>query len=122
MKTTTLQLLPTTTFGTPSGNYDGSSSDWAGLPQQAANYYGGFGDLQTLAFFLLSFQGRIIIEATMASTPESDLDWFQVDEVDSTSEYTTSNFSRNLSGNFVWLRARVKDFTSGTITKLTLAY
>jgi len=122
MKTTTLQLLPTTTYGTPSGNYDGSSQDWAGVDQQAANYYGGFGTLQTVAFFLLNFQGRIRIEATLDTAPAVDSDWFRVDEFDSTSSVTTENFSRNITGYFTWIRARVEDFEAGTITKVMLSY
>jgi len=122
MKTTTLQLLPTTTYGTPSGNYDGSSSDWAGDDQQAANYYGGFGTLQTVAFFLLDFQGLIKIEATLDSEPTVDSDWFKVEEYDTTSAIITENFSRNITGYFVWIRARVENFEAGTITKVMLSY
>lgn len=122
MKTTTVQLLPTTSFGTPSGNYDGSSLDWSGDQQQASNYYGGFGSLQTVAFYLLNFVGRIRIEATLESTPTSDADWFRVDDFDSTVEPTTENFSNNIVGNFTWLRAHVSDFEAGTITKITLSY
>lgn len=122
MKTTTLQLLPTTSYGTPSGNYDGSSLDWSGVDQQAADYYGGFGGLQTVAYFLLSFQGKITIEASLESVPAVDADWFKVDEFDSTSSTTTNNFSRNITGNFTWLRAHVTDFEAGTITKLMLSY
>lgn len=122
MKTTTLQLLPTTTYGTPSGNYDGSSEAWNGVDQQAANYYGGFGDLQTVAFFLLNFQGLIRIQATLDQYPAADLSWFDVETVDSVSAATTENFSRNIEGNFVWIRARVEDFSAGTITKLMLSY
>ena len=122
MKTTTLQLLPTTTYGTPSGNYDGSSEDWSGDQQQAANYYGGFGDLQTVAYFLLNFQGRIRIQATLDQQPASDAAWFNVEDFDSVDSATTDNFSRNITGNFVWIRARVEDFSAGTITKLMLSY
>jgi hypothetical protein len=122
MKTTTLQLLPTTTYGTPSGNYDGSSADWNGVDQQAANYYGGFGGLQTVAFFLNAFQGRIRIQATLTSTPVVDEEWFQVYDFDSTTETTTENFSQNITGNFTWIRARVEDFETGTITKVMLSY
>jgi hypothetical protein len=122
MKTTTLQLLPTTTYGTPSGNYDGSSEDWNGVDQQAANYYGGFGGLQTVAFFLNGFQGRIRIQATLASTPVTDEEWFQVYDFDSIDEITTENFSHNITGNFTWIRARVENFQTGTITKVTLSY
>jgi hypothetical protein len=122
MKTTTLQLLPTTTYGTPSGNYDGSSTDWNGEQQPAANYYGGFGGLQTVAFYLSNFEGSIKIQATLDSAPVADSDWFDVDRYDSNSSAVTNNFSVNISGNFVWIRARVEDFNSGTITKLMVSY
>ena len=122
MKTTTLELLPTTTYGTPSGNYDGSSQDWSGDRQQAANYYGGFGGLQTIAYSLNGFQGRIKIEATLDSDPTTDAAWFKVNEFDSTSTTTTNNFSVNITGNFTWIRANVEDFDAGTITKLYMSY
>lgn len=122
MKTTTLQLLPTTTYGTPSGNYDGSSQDFDGDRQQAANYYGGFGSLQTVAIFLNAFQGRIRIEASLDSDPALDSQWFRVYDFDSTEDATTDNFSTNITGNFVWIRANVQDFEAGTISKIMLSY
>lgn len=122
MKTTTLELLPTTSHGTPSGNYDGSSEDWSGVPQPAANYYGGFGGLQTIAFYLNGFQGLIKIEATLDSAPTTDSQWFKIDEFDSTNATTTNNFSRNITGNFVWIRANVELFSAGTITKVMMSY
>ena len=122
MKTTTLQLLPTTTYGTPSGNYDGSSTDFNGVQQQAANYYGGFGSLQTIAFFLSGFQGRIRIQATLDSVPLTDSQWFPVSDFDSTGSPTTENFSRNITGNFTWIRARVEDFEAGSIEKVMMSY
>ena len=122
MKTTTLQLLPTTSYGTPSGNYDGSSEDWSGNDQQAADYYGGFGGLQTVAFFLSAFQGLINIEATLDSMPTLDSEWFKVYEVDSVDAPTTNNFSTNITGNFTWLRANVRYFTAGNIEKVMVSY
>ena len=122
MKTTTLQLLPTTSYGTPSGNYDGSSEDWSGVRQQAANYYGGFGGLQTIAFFLNGFQGRIRIEATLDSDPTLDAEWFKVYEKDCVSTAATENFSTNITGNFTWIRANVELFSAGTITKVDMSY
>ena len=124
MKTTTLQLLPTTSYGTPSGNYDGSSQDFAGVQQKAANYYGGFGSLQTIAFFLDNFSGIIQIEASLESDPTTDDDWFKVNELDSVndSSLTTINVSRNITGNFTWIRARVLDFDDGTIFKVMMSY
>jgi hypothetical protein len=42
-------------------------------------------------------------------------------------DYTDSsegsvNFSTNVAGNFVWIRARVEQFTGGTITKIMMSY
>jgi hypothetical protein len=122
MKTTTLQLLPTTTYGTPSGNYDGSSTDWNGADQPAANYYGSFGGLQTIAYYLSGFQGLIKLQATLDSEPTAESDWFDIDRYDSTSSPTTDNFSVNIAGNFVWVQARVENFSAGTITKLMMSY
>ena len=122
MKTTTLQLLPTTTYGTPSGNYDGSSLDFNGDRQQAANYYGGFGGLQTIAYYLTNFEGKIHIEASLDTDPITDSDWFLVNEFDTASAQVTENFARNITGNFTWMRANVEDFSQGTITKLMLSY
>ena len=122
MKTTTLQLLPTTSYGTPSGNYDGSSQDFDGVRQQAANYYGGFGGLQTVAIFLNGFQGRIRIQASLDSDPTVDAQWFRVYDFDSTGSATTNNFSVNITGNFTWIRANVVDFDAGTISKIMLSY
>jgi hypothetical protein len=122
MKTTTLQLLPTTTYGTPSGNYDGSSLDWAGDPVKAADYYGGFGQLQTLAFYLTNFVGIIQIEASLDADPVLDSQWFRVYDFNSIASPTTNNFSTNITGNFTWMRARVELFTQGSITKLMMSY
>jgi hypothetical protein len=122
MRTTTIQLLPTTTHGTPSGNYDGSSLDWSGVEQKAADYYGGFGQLQTIAFYLLNFQGLIRIESTLDSTPTLDSQWFPVYEFDSIITPTTNNFSTNITGNFTWIRANVVAFEAGTITNVMMSY
>jgi len=122
MQTTTLQLLPTTTYGTPSGNYDGMSSFFAGDLQQAADYYGGFGQLQTLAFYLNGFQGVITIQATLDTSPTEDSEWFTANIFDSSSSTTTNNFPVNITGNFTWIRAFVSDFQAGTITKLMVSY
>ena len=121
MQTTTVQLLPTTTFGTPSGNYNGSSSFFAGDALKAADYYGGFGQLQTIAYFLNGFQGTITIQASLDADPTVDTDWFKVFESAAGSPVTNS-FPANISGNFTWIRAYVSNFQAGTITKLIMSY
>lgn len=121
MQTTTLQLLPTTTFGTPSGNYDGTSSFFAGDAVKAADYYGGFGQLQTIAYFLNGFQGTITIQASLDSNPTTDENWFSA-LVSTSSSPVNNSFPINLPGNFTWIRAFVSNFQAGTITKLTISY
>jgi len=121
MKTTTLQLLPTTSFGTPSGNYDGSSVDWEGDRAKAAAYYVRGGGLQTVAYFLTGFVGTINCQGSVATNPTTDADWFIVDTYTASST-TTSNFSKNINGNLSWLRAEVKDFSAGSIQKLMVSY
>ena len=48
---TTESLLGNTVYGTPSGNYDGSSTEFYGDPVIAANYYAGLGAIQTATKF-----------------------------------------------------------------------
>jgi len=122
MKTSSLQLLPTTTQGTPSGNYDGSSTDFFGDKQKAASYYLQGNELQTVALFANGFVGTVTVQASLATDP-TDADWFDIYTFpsDGSSVYT-DNFAVNLTGNYVWIRASVADFTDGTINKATLAY
>lgn len=122
MKTSTLQLLPTTTYGTPAGNYDGSSLDFSGVRQKAAAYYLSGSGLQTVAFFTDEFEGGITIQATLDADPTQDSQWFDVYSLPADSSIQTVSTSTNISGNFTWIRASVTDFTGGTITKVTVSY
>ena len=121
MRTTTVQLLPTTTFGTPSGNYDGSSLDFDGVSNKAPGYYSQGASLQTLGYFLSGFTGKIIVEASLTATPTA-ADWFTVNTLDGQVGTTTRNFSANINGNFVWIRANVINFSAGSIQNLTMSY
>jgi hypothetical protein len=125
MSINTVTLLPYTEHGVPSGNYDGSSEDFIGDPQKAANYYRGRGGLQTVVFRIQDFIGSITIEATLDADPTST-DWFTTFEYgsDSTSgDGSTSDvFPTNILGNFTWLRARVSNFITGTIESVTASY
>ena len=73
--TTTATILGTTVYGTASGNYDGSSQDWASNAAQAANYYRGRGSVQTVTIDMSGFEGVIVLEATLDADPNSAT-WF----------------------------------------------
>ena len=125
MAITTVTLLPSTTYGTPSGNYDGSSEDFIGDPQKAANYYRGRGGTQTIRWVYLGVQGRVTIQATLDNDP-ADSRWFEVaatgDGSTDDSTTITATYIQAVVGNFTWLRAVVTNFTDGTIEVVQATY
>lgn len=119
---TTVVLIPETTYGIPSGNYDGSSLDFYGNPGPAANYYLGRGSLQTLFYRFDGFTGGVSIEATLDQDPDTAT-WIEIDSFGS--DYSTQwsgVYSSNVNGNFTWLRARVTDFSDGRINLISAVY
>ena len=126
-QTTTLILLPQTTYLNP-GN--GAPYTVTGTSQPAAAYYLGNRDLQTVNISLTQVTGNIQIEATLASSP-ADTDWFKVYELvananapANSAPLIASNASvyTNIEGNFVYLRAKVKDFDNGVVNFVKLSY
>ena len=125
MTTTTVTLIPSTTYGTPSGNYDGSSQDFIGDPQKAANYYRGRGGVQTIKWRFEGVQAEVTIQATLDADPATE-QWFDVTTYGdgSTADSTTITDLHydSVLGNFTWLRAVVTNFTDGTIRSVTATY
>lgn len=124
MSINTVTLIPTTIHGVPSGNYDGSSQDFIGDPQKAANYYFGRGGLQTVWFRVRDFVGAITIQATLDADPVAAR-WFNCTTYgdDSTGGSAISDiYPVNIQGNFVWIRASVTNFQAGTIDSVTADY
>ena len=125
MAITTVTLLPSTTYGTPSGNYDGSSEDFTGDPQKAANYYRGRGGTQTIRWVYLGVQGKVTIQATLDNDP-ADSRWFDIaatgDSSTDDSTTITATYVEAVVGNFTWLRAVVSNFKDGTIEVVQATY
>lgn len=120
--TTTLELLPLTVYGTPSGNYDGSSADFNGDRVIAANYY-RVANEQTLRFDLNDFTGVIKVQATLDEDPGTDdPNWFDVYTTPEDSSAITMFGSVNVRGNFTWIRCKVTGFDGGTINSFNVVY
>lgn len=126
-QSTTLILLPETSYVNP-----GNSAPYTvtGNSQPAAAYYLGNRDLQTVNIRLDSVTGNITIDATLATSPTAD-DWFKVYELEAnvnaaanSAPQIASNASiyTNIEGNFVYMRARVVDFATGTVQFVKLSY
>ena len=116
---TTLALLPATTFGTPSGNYNGNSTSFIGNAVPAANYYGGQGSIQTLTFTIANLAATLTTQATLSDDPTQSF-WFDVYTL--TANVSTNTVTNSPIGNFSWLRVAVTNFTAGNITVATVTY
>jgi hypothetical protein len=121
MTFTNESLLPQTTYGIPSGNYDGSSTAFIGNAIPAANYYGGQGSAQTAILQLTNFIGKITLQGTLNSWTEQAA-WFDIDSYGDPINPTTNTQAINMAGNFVWIRAAVTEFTGGVINSATVVF
>ena len=118
---TNLALLPLTVYGTPSGNYNGSSTTFVGNLIPAANYYAGQGVVQTITYITDGFVGLVTIQATLQdNTPQSV--WFDIGTYGNANATTTGTQANSIIGNFTYLRAQVTEFTAGNITSVTASY
>ena len=120
MNLTQITLVNAVEYGVPSGNYDGSSTDFFSDTAQAVGFYQGQGSVQTVLINVADFVGSIITQATLGSNPES-ASWFDIDNL-SVDTNTTEIRSVSTPGNFVWIRVEIQDFESGTINSVTLTY
>jgi hypothetical protein len=115
-QTTTLILFPQTTYVNP-GN--GAPYTVTGNSQPAAAYYLGNRDLQTVAIKATALTGNIVIQASLATTPTND-DWFKVYELEANASNTS--IYTNIEGNFVYIRAKIEDFSAGGVQYVKLSY
>lgn len=118
---TTQTLVTDVTYGSASGNYDGSSQDWFSNAVPAANYYGGQGSVQTITYQLDGFVGIITIRATLNDLQDS-APWFDIATLGDGSTPDTGTIPATVMGNFTWIRAEITEFTAGTIGSITVAY
>jgi len=108
---------------------DSSTQTYTGDRAKANGYYGNADGKHTVQFSLTGFIGKVRIEATLATAPTAS-DWCTVELGNSSTnitylEYntvTTTNVSYNFTGNFVWVRAYVYDWTDGTVNSIRVNY
>ena len=100
-------------------------------------YYGRSDGLHTIQINLSGFLGDIEMQGTLAVNPTAD-DWFTVrlgsgQTIDTTGkifnaitsklEYTdneTSSKTYNFTGNYVWIRVKISNWTDGTVNSIQL--
>jgi len=100
-------------------------------------YYGRSDGLHTIQINLSGFLGDVQLQGTLAVDPTAD-DWFTIrlgsgQTIDTTGkifnaitsklEYTaneTSSKTYNFTGNYVWIRAKISNWTDGTVNSIQL--
>jgi hypothetical protein len=105
---------------------DSSTQELVGIPYKGDGYYGRSDGLHTIQYALNGFRGNISIEATLAAEPE-DEDWFTVYSQDHNvsgslpdSSLQRESAIENFTGNYVWIRAKVSNWTDGTVNFIKL--
>ena len=126
-QTTTLILLPQTTYINPGNN---SPYTVTGDSQPGASYIIAPRSLQTVNINVTNCTGNITIEASLATTPSST-DWFKVYELEANANAAANSAPQiasnasvytNIDGNFVYMRAKVVDFNGGVVNFVKLSY
>ena len=126
----TVTLLSTNTFS--------NSTTLKSEKVKGDAYFGTTDGLHTVMIDLAGFIGTIKIQGSLADDP-TETDWFEVQlndgelNVDTTGKVSeiivesityalaeTSIRVYNTTGNFVWLRANISDWTAGTITRIEM--
>jgi hypothetical protein len=116
---------------------DSTSETVTGDKYKGDGYYGRSDGLHTIQIDLNGFLGKIELQGTLAIDPTAD-DWFTVtlgsgQSIDTTGkivsssttklEYTTNETSSktyNFTGNYVWVRTYVSNWTDGTENNIKL--
>jgi len=121
MNLTNEVILGSTTYGTASGNYDGSSQDFFSSVGRAADYYQGQSSIQTVIIQVTDFSGQIRLQASLNDDPAAAV-WFDIYDYDRRIGTITDYHPVSITGNFVWIRAEITGFDAGTINQITITY
>lgn len=117
MSTNSVIILPN-----QSHSGDSSAQSVTGGAFKGDGYYGRSDGFHTVQYTLSGFIGTVAIQATLAVNPV-DADWFTV----YTQSYPVTNdtgvtgsFITNFTGNYVWIRAYIDNWSDGTIDSIQL--
>ena len=107
---------------TSRGQYD-RDCDWK-LQYKGDGYYSRSDGFHTVQYNVTGFIGTIDAQASLADAPV-EADWFnittsQMISVDDSSTYNTGSFIYNFTGNYVWVRIKITNWTDGTINSILL--
>ena len=99
--------------------YDGSSTTFSSGPFKGNGYYGYTDGLHTVTYAVTNFIGVLKFQATLVTSPTEN-DWFDVTStsIGDGSNAISGNYFFNFTGNFVWCRAHITNFSAGQINRV----
>tara|TARA_B100001287_G_scaffold254069_1_gene237217 strand:- start:3888 stop:4247 length:360 start_codon:yes stop_codon:yes gene_type:complete len=103
---------------------DSTTETITGEKYRGDGYYGRSDGFHTVQYNISGFIGKIDIQATLAVEP-TESDYFTISDTalvsaDDSSGYNTGAFIYNFTGNYVWVRAYVTEWTDGDISSIQL--
>lgn len=103
---------------------DSSVETITGDKYKGDGYYGRSDGFHSVQYNLTGFIGTIVMQATLAVTP-TDEDWFTLTgtqhvSADAEGINSSGGFIYNFTGNYVWVRAYVSNWTDGSINSILL--
>jgi|TARA_R110000803_G_scaffold33130_1_gene72663 hypothetical protein len=87
-------------------------------------YYGRSDGFHTVQYDVTGLLGTVSVQGTLATTPTED-DWFIISSTNhtvstDTSTDRTGSFIYNFTGNYVWVRAYISNWTDGAVNSIKL--
>lgn len=117
-----MSLISETILSTSTHISDSTPQVLVGNKFQGDGYYGRSDGLHTVQYSVNGFLGTINLQGSLAINP-SDEDWFTVysetHTIDNDEGFTGSKII-NFTGNYVWIRAFINNWTDGTIISIKL--
>ena len=88
--------------------------------EKGDGYYSQPDGVHTVAYKVnTTLTGSIKMQGSLATDPTED-DYFDIGSTSPTPDQSTTIFSFNFTGNFVWVRAKITGLTAGSITSIQL--
>jgi hypothetical protein len=122
-------MLPQTAHVLANGTYD-----VVGNKVAAASYYIGCKSMQTVNINVTNLTANLVLQASLTTDPSANLvstDWFDVYTLEANTSVSASaaaqsaanaSMAMNIEGNYVWMRAKIDDFSSGIVNWVKLSY
>jgi len=96
---------------------DSTSETVTGDKFKGDGYYGRSDGLHTVQYNFTGLTGDLLIQGTLSTEP-AETDWFTVDSYIASQE--TSSVISSFTGNYVYVRAKVINWTDGTVNSIVL--